>query len=123
MASRLTKACTAPESVKPKIRGHSVSQNMKKPSRKLLPMASSQPTSARSTAPVISPAPGSQMSTDRDSRTDQACDCGRRLAELVCRLVTAALDGLGHAVPHVGLEQLQGDRLEGPRGSRDLLED
>ena len=39
MASRLTKACTAPARPKPSTRGQSVSQNMKKPSRSDRPMS------------------------------------------------------------------------------------
>src|SRR5580692_1401544 len=49
MASRLTKACTVPDRPKPSTSGQRVSQNMKKPSCRPRPMASSQPALANST--------------------------------------------------------------------------
>lgn len=49
IASRLTKACTAPARPNPRTSGHRVSQNMKKPVRKLRPMSLIQPMLARIT--------------------------------------------------------------------------
>ena len=54
MARRLTKAWTAPDNPKPRMRGHRVSQNMKNPSRRLLAMVSAHPMTPTTTTPAIS---------------------------------------------------------------------
>jgi hypothetical protein len=109
MASWLTNACTAPERANPRMSGQSVSQNMKKPSRRLLPIASSQLASAIITG-------------DAPSRVHQAGNRGGCLVELCLRVVTAALDGVGDAVGHMVVEQLEGHRLQGAGRGRNLLE-
>src|ERR1700722_1957813 len=124
MASGLTNACTAPDAANPRMSGQSVSQNMKKPSRRLLPIGSSQPAPATSTATV----PAAIDPTHADtppfvaSRTDQTGDRLGRLVELRLCLVTAGLHGIGDTVRHMVAEQLQRHRLEGPGGGRDLLD-
>src|ERR1019366_9532681 len=87
--------------------GHSVSQNMKKPSRPLRPIWSSHAT------PITEAPP---------SRANQACDGLGGLVELCLRLVPAALDGVGDAVRQVVVEQLQCHRLERPRRGGHLFE-
>ncbi len=61
MDSRLTNAWTAPESPNPRINGHRVSQNMKNPSRRLRPMASSHPVPATETTSTVTPIAGPHL--------------------------------------------------------------
>src|SRR6185437_14188492 len=85
MAPRLTKACTTPDSPKPRISGHRVCQNMYSPSRRLRPMSSRTVTAGA-------------------SGPDQPGDGGRRLGDADGRLVSALADGVADAVGQVVLQ-------------------
>jgi len=94
--SRGANACTAPERVKPRIRGQSVSQNMKKPSRRL-----AQRLSSTMSRPVAA----------RRSRLHETGNRRRRLGDLGVGLGATAIDCLPHTGPQMRVEQLQRDAL------------
>src|ERR1700730_1437143 len=100
ICSRGTKAWTAPESVKPRISGQSVSQNMKKLSRTL------RPTSTSTCGTGLRP---------HESRNR-----GGGFGDLGVRLGSATADRVAHTGVQVPLEQLEGHTLPSPRGRRDL---
>src|SRR5262249_21925049 len=106
-----TKACTAPDSAKPRISAHSVCQNMKNASRALSPrsctvMKASEWITARSRL-----------------RADEARDRGRRLGDLVLGCRAALADRVGDARVQVTVEELERNGLERLRRGGDLRED
>src|SRR5207248_9472273 len=113
-----TKACTTPESPNPSTRAHKVSQNMKKPSRRLSPTS---PGLIQARRCVTSLPPGTRRRVG--SRSDQSGDRRRRLGHLLLCTCAAFGHRFRHAVAEVVVEQLECHRLESPVDRRDLAQD
>src|ERR1039458_7578275 len=94
--------------------GQSVSQNMKKPSRRLLPMASSQPMLASRTPTASHTLGGPALACPSSSRAHEASHRSGCLLKLRRRLVATAPDCIRNAVGHVVVEELQGNGLQCP---------
>src|SRR2546423_13447068 len=114
-----TKACTTPDSPNPSTRAHKVSQNMKKPSRRLSPTSPGLIQARRCVVTSLPPGPRRPVR----SRSDQAGDRRRRLGHLLLRTGAAFGHRLRHAVAQVVVEQLERHRLESPVDRRDLAQD
>src|SRR6266480_651667 len=112
ISSRETNACTAPESVNPRINAHSVSQNMKNASRTLSPISAA--SNAASTCIIASA---------RASRANETRDRRRRLRDLLLRSRAALGERVGDAMAEMFVEQLDGDGLERLGHGRDLGQD
>ena len=110
MASRLTKAWTAPERPKPRMSGHRVTQNMKKASR-------SDPPPRRTT--TLATARSAARAQERTSRA-MAADASFSFS---VGLVATLAHGVGHAMGEMVIEQFEGDRLQRLGGGGDLFED
>src|SRR6202034_1749447 len=132
MDSRLTKACTAPDSPKPRTSGQSVSQNMKKASRRLRPISTSTGAVAVAVAVAASAAadmtvrrgPRAVLESGRDaSRAHQAGDGRRGFGHLGFGFIPARLHRISHAGGQMAVEQFQRYRLQCPGGGGHLFED